>query len=96
MPVSFSWLTIPGAVVYRLEVSNDDGEVLNAVVPAGVASYNSPPWALASAGDRVRWRIVALGGTGQTLGRSEWRELRVAGSVPNDSEAAGAPAVIGE
>ena len=92
LPVSFSWLTIPGAVVYRLEVSNDDGEVLNAVVPAGVASYNSPPWALSSAGDLVRWRIVALGGTGQTLGRSDWRELRVAGAPPEEAETAQVPA----
>lgn len=96
MPVSFSWLTIPGAAVYRLEVSNDEGEVLNAVVPAGTASYNSPPWALASAGDVVRWRIIALDGTGQTLGRSDWRELRVAGSAPDRSEAAETPASAGE
>jgi len=90
LPVSFSWLTVPGAVVYRLEVSNDDGEVLNAVVPAGVASYNSPPWALSSAGDRVRWRIVALGGTGQTLGQSEWRDLRVASAAPDSAAPSGA------
>ncbi len=77
LPAIFSWVTVPNAAAYRLELTSDTGELLNAVVTAGVASYTAPPWAFAQAGEGVRWRVVALDDVGRSVALSDWRTLRV-------------------
>jgi hypothetical protein len=75
-PVNFSWITIPEATAYRLELRSDSAEILNAVVGAGTAAYTTPPWALREPGTELRWRVVALDAQGRGVARSEWRGLR--------------------
>lgn len=76
-PVPFSWSTVPGVAVYRLEVRSAAAVVLNAAVAAGTGSYTSPPWALAAADTTLEWRVVAVDANARTVVRSDWRRLRM-------------------
>lgn len=77
LPAVFSWVTVPGAAAYRLELESSGEELFNAVVPAGTASYTAPPWAFAESETGARWRVVALDDVGRSIARSDWRALRV-------------------
>jgi hypothetical protein len=81
-PVQFSWLTIPRAAAYRLELHGAAGTVLNAVLGAGATSYTSPPWLLEAAETELQWRVVALDAHARSLARSNWRSLRTTRTVP--------------
>jgi hypothetical protein len=84
-PVHFSWVTIPEASAYRLELRDETAEVLNAVVGAGTASYTTPPWLLKTATTALRWRVVAVDPEGRSVARSDWRGLRTASAgTPDD------------
>ena len=76
-PVQFSWLTMPGAAAYRLELRSAARVVLNAVVGAGVAAYTSPPWALEGADTELR-RVVAIDARARPIARSDWSTIPVA------------------
>lgn len=76
-PVEFSWAEVPEGVLYRIEIENEQGKVLSAVVKPGPASYSAPPWFEERAGPQVRWRVQALGREGDVLAQSAWRVLRV-------------------
>jgi hypothetical protein len=78
-PVNFSWVTMPAASAYRLELRSETREVLNAVVGAGTATYTTPPWMLQEPNSTLRWRVVALDAKGRTVARSGWRELHTGG-----------------
>ena len=87
LPAVFSWITVPAAAAYRLELESDSEELFNAVVPSGTASYTAPPWAFAESGVKARWRVVALDDDGRGIARSDWRRLRVEQhSPPGNSE----------
>lgn len=76
LPVNFSWLTIPEASAYRLELRSGTATILNAVVGARTAAYTAPPWILKESGETLRWRIVAMDSLGRPVARSDWRHLR--------------------
>jgi hypothetical protein len=91
-PVNFSWITIPEANAYRLELRNATAEVLNAVVGAGTAAYTTPPFALKEPEAELRWRVLALDAQGRSVARSAWRELRTgAAASPAAATSNGAP-----
>jgi hypothetical protein len=74
--LTVSWLGDRQAAFYRIEFETDDGSVLNAVVSAGAAMYNAPPFLFERAnGKPIRWRVTSLGVTGVELRRSRWRTL---------------------
>jgi hypothetical protein len=86
-PVNFSWVTIPEANAYRLELRSETAEILNAVVGAGRAAYTTPPWLLEEPGVKLRWRVVALDAKGRPLARSGWKELRTGGVAGTTTDA---------
>jgi hypothetical protein len=81
-PVEFSWLAIPGAVAYRLELRGAAGAVLNAAVGAGESSYTSPPWALKEENAELMWRVVAMDAKARVKARSVWRKLQTRPAAP--------------
>ncbi len=56
-PVAFAWEAVPGAVRYRLELLDADGEVLGAVVTGGTGA--AWPAAVPARPGRYYWRVVA-------------------------------------
>ena len=75
------WSTEPGAH-YRIELqSTTDAPVHSAIVPAGVTHYEVPTlvWSRVSDGI-IRWRVVAIDGSGKTIRQSNWRRV-VAGAT---------------
>ncbi len=49
----------------------------------GVASYTAPPSLREHAGERLRWRVEALGSEGLPIATSDWGNLRIEkGSIP--------------
>jgi hypothetical protein len=78
--IQFSWSEDPRAALYRLEIQTVDGEaVLAAVAQPGRPTYDAPPWLADRAGGRsLRWRVVALDGTGSVLRGGPWRRLSFA------------------
>lgn len=76
-PLTFTWTQTPVAMLYKIEFA--DGTVIkhSAVLQQGVGAYLAPDWLAKQQGDApLRWRVTALGPHGQTVGRTEWRELR--------------------
>ena len=80
--LEFSWVALPAAVVYRLEIRNrQDQQVHAALVPAGTTTYRAPAWLKDKVTDgALQWRVVALDATGRPVRTSEWRGLRIGGS----------------
>ena len=79
-PADFSWAGTPAAALYRLELSDAAGQpVLSALLQPGVGAYRAPSWLREKApGGQVRWRVVALGPTGESVAETVWRGLRLA------------------
>ncbi|UCE32085.1 MAG: hypothetical protein JSW68_03915 [Burkholderiales bacterium] len=78
-PLAFQWVDVQGGALYRLEVrAADEQSALEALVRAGVANYEAPPWLLEQrAGQTLRWRVVALDAAGNAIGESGWRSVAV-------------------
>jgi hypothetical protein len=81
-PAEFVWADTAGALLVRLEVQargeGKDVEVLSALVKPGVGRYAPPPWFIdAQRGKTLRWRVLALDGSGRAVGRSDWRAFSV-------------------
>jgi hypothetical protein len=78
-PLTFGWLESPGLTTtyYRLEIVRADGQAVHsAVVVRGTATYRAPPWiADRTAGQSLRWRVVALDQAGKEMEASAWRVL---------------------
>lgn len=79
-PAEFTWSGGAAAAVYRLEVSNAAGEpVHSALLQPGVGAYRAPSWLREKVpGGQLRWRVVALGPTGDSTAETPWRALRLA------------------
>lgn len=77
-PLSFSWVDIANAALYRLDIEAEEATVLSALVPPEVSTYTAPPWLARHAGKPLRWRVTALDERGAPIVRSAWRALRVA------------------
>ncbi len=78
-PLNFSWTEIGPATFYRLEVVDAQGRaILSALVPSGTWTYRVPPWLKDKPGGGIlRWRVLALGQNGNSIGETPWRSLRL-------------------
>ena len=87
------WREHATAARYRVELVMADGAepLFTAFVRRGVTRYAVPPFARARASGRdVRWRVSALGETGNLLQSSAWRRAAVhQRPAPRDSTHAG-------
>jgi len=74
-----SWLDLPQADVYRVEVEDASGNrVLSALVQRGIGTYRLPPFVKDRApGGQLRWRVMAIDVTGREIRGSAWRRLAV-------------------
>jgi len=74
-PTIFGWTQFEKAVLYRLEIENEKGElILSAMIPAEKRIYNAPSW-LKEKANTIRWRVVALKEDGGKLGETKPRTL---------------------
>jgi len=70
----FSWVDIPDALIYELQVQNENREtVLTAYIKPGISRYAAPPWLLEQSGRSMHWRIRALTYDGAELTATDWR-----------------------
>ncbi|MFK7975431.1 MAG: hypothetical protein AB8C02_04810, partial [Halioglobus sp.] len=72
---TFSWLPVPSAKLYRLEVRSDDEEVFGAIIKSELDTYTLPAWVEVNSGDLLRWRVSAVGDNGAVTAVSEWRRI---------------------
>lgn len=77
--IELSWLELPQADVYRVEVEDASGNrVLSALVQRGIGTYRLPPFIRDRApGGQLRWRVMAIDVTGREIRGSAWRRLAV-------------------
>lgn len=75
-PLGFEWLSISEAAAFRLELRDETGERLSAVVSGKVHTYRTPPWISEQPG-ALRWQVQALDDKGDVIGRSRWQKLFV-------------------
>jgi hypothetical protein len=82
--VTFVWRDGPAGALVRLEIQTMSGTpVLSALVQRGTGRYQAPSWLHErSGGEPVRWRVVAVGASGQPVRVSEWRTLHLEGVPP--------------
>ncbi len=78
-PVDFTWNEQLSAALYRIELSDSNGQiVLTALSPAGLRSYSAPSWLRERLLDgAVRWRVVALDESGAQIAETSWRSLKL-------------------
>ena len=72
-PVEFSWVDVPSTAFYRLEVKDDQGTVVAALVKRETTTYSAPPWLQDRVGVPLRWRVIAQNAQGESIGASPWR-----------------------
>jgi hypothetical protein len=75
-PLGFEWMSIADAALFRLELRDETGQRLSAVVSGEVHTYRAPPWIGEQPG-ALRWQVQALDDTGGVIGRSRWQKLAV-------------------
>lgn len=74
--VTFKWQPLAGTTHYRLEVKDNNTNVLSAALKPNQTSYSAPPWfSSRSSGKTLRWRIVSNVAGGKIGATSGWRNL---------------------
>lgn len=78
--VVFSWIEVPQAALYQLQVKNSENEaVLGAYIQPGIETYQAPDWFTGkSSGASLLWRVIALNFSGKKIQSSDWRALMIA------------------
>lgn len=78
--VEFSWNADEQAALYRIEIEDPQGApVLSALLQRGFEIYRAPSWLRDKTADgNLRWRVVALDGSGNRIGETQWHRLRIA------------------
>lgn len=78
-PLDFKWTEAENAALYKLELATNDSQViLTALLPKGAATYRAPSWLKDKlTGGELRWRIVTIDQTGQAIGETNWRKLKL-------------------
>ncbi|HXG65159.1 MAG TPA: hypothetical protein VNO70_08625 [Blastocatellia bacterium] len=78
-PIELRWSEMPGAVFYRVEIEDLQGQpVLQAIRLPGAPTYQAPSWLGEKlGGNSLRWRVVALDRNGKALGETPRRILRL-------------------
>ena len=73
----FGWTKFEQAVLYRLEIENEKGElVLSALLPSEKRIYCAPSW-LKDKAKVIRWHVIALKEDGGKLGETQRRTLNM-------------------
>ncbi len=78
-PIVLTWKELAGPTLYRIEIEELGGEMLvAAVMKPGGARYQAPTfiWEKSPSG-LLRWRVVAIGMSGEVLHATEWRSLKL-------------------
>jgi hypothetical protein len=73
--VNFMWQPVAGASSYRLEVKDNNTEVLSAALKPNQNSYTTPPWFSQQTGKSLRWRVISKSSGGKVSAASGWRNL---------------------
>ncbi len=73
--IEFTWANVPKAVLYRIEILDEQGPVASAVIPE--ISYVAPPWLLEKKGVSLRWRVSAMDTKGNEIAKSAPRIFRI-------------------
>jgi hypothetical protein len=83
VPLDFIWSADARAVLYRLEVSNASGQIiLSALLASAVTTYRAPSWLPGDLRDGgLRWRVLALDGSGNPARETAWRHLQLTKTV---------------
>jgi hypothetical protein len=83
-PIDFTWTeSAMRAAFFRVEIENDSGEVLSAIVPRGPASYRAPSWLREKAGTApLKWRVLALDLLGRTIAEVPWLSFQIKSPTP--------------
>jgi hypothetical protein len=78
-PIIFSWSTVAGASLYRLEISDLQSQnILSAVLLPEVRTYRAPSWLRKQVGDRtLQWQVIAFGADGKILNETPRVILRL-------------------
>ena len=81
----FGWTGAAGALLYRVEITNDAGHpVLEALLDADMRTYRAPSWLAERLGQpEFRWRVAALGPGGRGLAATPWRRGRLTSAPPD-------------
>ncbi|MBL8206662.1 MAG: hypothetical protein JNM09_20680 [Blastocatellia bacterium] len=76
-PIDFTWVQVPQASFYELEVQDAEGKnLLFAWFRSGLRSYRAPSW-LKEKAEIVRWRVIAKDQNGKAISESGFRSLRL-------------------
>lgn len=74
-PLSFAWIDIDGADLYRLEMRGDGKLLFAAFVKPLVSQYMAPALVAEQTAIERHWRVLALDAAGRVLAQSDWRAL---------------------
>ncbi len=94
------WTASPDVRAQRIEVRSADADTAPihafALVGAGATSYRTAPGIESYAGPdgALWWRIVGLGAERTPITESEWRKLKIAGSVAPPGSTGASPAAV--
>jgi len=73
--IEFTWANVPKANLYRIEIQDEQGQVVSAVIPE--LSYVAPPWLHDKKGLPLHWRVSALDSNGNVIAKSALRNFRI-------------------
>lgn len=74
--VKFKWQPVAGTTHYRLEVKDNNTNILSAALKPNQTSYTAPPWfSSRSSGKALRWRVISKTSGGKIGAASGWRNL---------------------
>lgn len=76
-PIDFSWVEVPNAAFYELEIQDGEGKhLLFAWLRSNLRSYRAPSW-LKDKAEAVRWRVIAKDQNGKAITASGFRNVRL-------------------
>lgn len=75
--LEFSWIALPEAHLYRIEITADDSLLNAAIIPANITTYIAPPWVKAKKNSEITWKVEALAKDGSVITSSQLRRLIV-------------------
>lgn len=74
-PLSFKWKPLLGTKIYRIEIRQNNIEVLSAILKANQTQYQAPPWIFNDVNKPMQWRVVSQSAKGNTIAKSNWRKI---------------------
>jgi len=79
-PIEFKWTAIDGAVLYQLEIADQQGQLMHsALMQPATLNYRAPSWLRERfPGTGVKWRISVLDKSGGKTIETPWQRLQLA------------------